>query len=201
MPYAHHILIDLFSTFRPQIALPTYHEDFLYFYTMSPSKILAKFKSDLGEDYHAYVHHVKRVYEYACILRLEKENERLKIAAIFHDLDIWHSQTMDYLKGSATLAGAYIQHQNLLVDIPQVEMNINRHHQITKIKDNPEAEAFRKADLIDLTSGWIHFNIPKSIIVDTERRYPRLGFTSKIAKRSIQWSLRHPFRPLPMIRW
>ena len=167
---------------------------------MSPGKILAKYRETLGDDYHAYINHVKRVYEYSCILRLTKSNDLLQIAAIFHDLDIWQNDTMDYLPGSIEIAKQYVADQKLDLDSDQLESIIRLHHKMTPIKNNPLAEAFRKADLIDLTSGLIHFNIPKSLIVDTERRYPRLGFTKMIMKKTIRWAFRHPLRPLPMMK-
>jgi hypothetical protein len=167
---------------------------------MSPSKVLSKYKLQLGDDYHAYLNHVKRVYEYACMLRLERSSDLLMTVAIFHDLDIWAQGTMDYLSGSAQMARDYATHQSLDVDLDVLKTVIVNHHKLTRIKKQPEAEAFRKADLIDLSAGWIKFNIPKSIIVDTERRYPRLGFTRTVVSKTFAWSIRHPFKPFPMMK-
>lgn len=167
---------------------------------MSPGKILAKYKEALGDDYHAYINHTKRVYEYACILRLTKSNDTLQMAAIFHDLDIWHHGTMDYLQGSTSLALSYSVEQGLEIDLTSLERCITLHHKLTSIKGDPIAEAFRKADLIDLSSGMIRFNIPRSLIVDMERRYPRLGFTKTVLKKSFVWAWRHPLKPFPMLK-
>jgi hypothetical protein len=168
---------------------------------MSPGKIMSHFKEPLGPDYHGYLNHVKRVYEYACMLRLERSNELLMIAAIFHDLDIWISGTMDYLGGSADLAIEHVRKNELKIDTTVLNEVITKHHKLTKIKNCPEAEAFRKADLIDLTAGWIRFNVPQSIIVDTERRYPRLGFTKNVISKTSSWALKHPFHPFPMMKF
>lgn len=168
---------------------------------MSPGKILTHYKEQLGSDYQGYLNHIKRVYEYSCLLRLERENELLMIASVFHDLDLWVSNTMDYLDGSVSLALGHVKKNDLGLDANLLEQVVTQHHKLTKIKNCPEAEAFRKADLIDLTSGWIRFNIPKSIIVDTERRYPRLGFTKKVLKKSVKWSFQHPFNPFPMMKF
>jgi hypothetical protein len=167
---------------------------------MSPGKILTKYKNELGEDYHPYLNHVKRVYEYACMLRLERSSDLLLTAAIFHDLDIWVHHTMDYLKGSASLATEYVAKKEPDLDPALLSEIITKHHKLTPVKDNPVVEAFRKADLIDLSAGWIRFNIPKSIIVDTERRYPRLGFTKTVLSKTFGWSLKHPLRPFPMVK-
>lgn len=167
---------------------------------MSPGKVLSNYKKELGADFHSYLNHVKRVYEYACMLRLERESELFQVAAIFHDLDIWVTGTMNYLGGSCDLAISHIQKNKLEIDQAELAKIISNHHRMTKVKDHPEAEAFRKADLIDLTAGWIRFNIPKSIIVDTERRYPRLGFTKSVLKKTGRWAVKHPFNPFPMIK-
>lgn len=167
---------------------------------MSPGKILSQYKEQLGDDYQSYLNHVKRVYSYACMLRLERESDLLLVAAVFHDLDLWVSETMDYLNGSVSLSHAHVDKNNLALDKQLLSDVISLHHKLTKIKRKPEAEAFRKADLIDLTSGCIHFNIPRSIIVDTERRHPRLGFTKTVIKKTLKWSRRHPLNPLPMVK-
>ena len=167
---------------------------------MSPAKVLSNYKESLGSDYHAYLNHVKRVYEYACMLRLERDSDLFMVAAIFHDLDIWRNSTMNYLPGSIELALDHIAQNNLPIDKATLSLVIKNHHKIRKIKNSPEAEAFRKADLIDLTSGWIKFNIPKSIIIDTERRYPRLGITKVVLQKVAHWAIRHPFKPFPMMK-
>lgn len=159
------------------------------------------YKSQLGGDYLAYRNHAHRVAEYARILMLQKESKKFQIVAAFHDLDIWVSGGMDYLGGSSQMAKKYLKTNriNLLAD--EIEFMISNHHKLTKIKGAVEAEAFRKADLIDLSAGIVPFNIPKSLIVETEKNYPRNGFTKKVILKTIKWALSHPFRPFPMIKF
>ena len=165
------------------------------------AQILVKFKKELGQDYTPYLNHAKRVYEYALVLLLQKEGKKLGIASAFHDLDIWVSHKLDYLDGSANMARDYIKQKNLDLLPDEIAFIINNHHKFRRIKGNVEAEAFRKADLVDLTSGLIHYNIPISIISETEHRFPRLGFTSLITKKVVRWAITHPFRPFPMLKW
>ncbi|MEQ8473984.1 MAG: hypothetical protein RIC35_22500 [Marinoscillum sp.] len=165
------------------------------------TQILHKFEKELGTDYHAYHHHAQRVYHYAITLLLVRESKKLAIAAAFHDLDIWISGSMDYLHGSKNLAIEYLSNGDFQLLPDEMAFIISQHHKLTTIKGNIEAEAFRKADLIDLTGGFIRYNIPKSIIVETERVYPRANFGRLIAKKCFNHALRHPYNPLPMIKW
>ena len=165
------------------------------------TQILHKHREALGTDYHAYHHHAQRVYQYAITLLLQRENKKLAICAAFHDLDIWGGDNMDYLKGSIDLAQEYLVHKDFALVPEEVSYIINNHHKLRKIKGNIEAEAFRKADLIDLTAGHVHFNIPHSLVQGLEKQFPRAGFTQVILKKTIQHAFKNPLNPFPMTRW
>lgn len=163
--------------------------------------ILKGYKEHLGADYEPYLNHCERVYYYAVTLLLMRQNHKLAIAIAFHDLDAWVSSTMDYLPGSAKLAKDYI-HKNELNFLPdELAFMISNHHKITPLKGNIEAEALRKADLIDLTGGWFRFNIPRSLIAETERKYPRKKFSRRIYGRLVSHAFKNPLRPFPMLKW
>ncbi len=164
-------------------------------------KILRHHKKSLGKDYQPYLNHALRVYEYALILLLQRESKKLQVVSAFHDLDIWKSNSMNYLKGSENMAADYIKINRIDLLSDEVKFIISNHHKLTRIKGNVEAEAFRKADLIDLSSGWISYNIPKSLIVESERKYPRMGFTWIVVKKVLKYALLHPWNPFPMLRF
>ncbi len=163
--------------------------------------ILKRYRNKLGDAYQPYRNHAHRVYQYALILLLKRDSKKLEIAAAYHDLDIWLSQTMNYLKGSEAEARKHIEINKLDLLPDEVGFIIRKHHKLTRIKGSVEAEAFRKADLIDLSAGWISYNIPKSIIKDTENQYPRLGFTKLVLKKTFVHALKHPLNPFPMLRF
>lgn len=155
----------------------------------------------MGTDFEPYLNHCYRVYFYARTLLLMRENQKLAIAAAFHDLDIWVGKKVDYLPGSVALALDYL-HKNQLGYLPdEMKFIITNHHRLRPIKGNIEAEAFRKADLIDLTSGLIHFNIPLQLVSKLEVEHPRLSFTGIVTKKVFRHALTHPLKPFPMIRW
>lgn len=162
--------------------------------------ILAPYSAILGADFQGYSNHASRVYYYSITLLLMKQNKKLAIAAAFHDLDIWVNNDLDYLPGSAALACKYLKDQKLNYLPDEMQYIINNHHKMSRISGNIEAEAFRKADLIDLTGGRIKFNIPKVLIREIEDKYPRLNFSRTIAKKVIKHMLKNPLHPLPMLR-
>lgn len=164
------------------------------------TQLLHPYQETLGADYEAYHHHAQRVYGYAITFLLMRENRKLAIAAAFHDLDIWVSGSMDYLEGSAQLAEKYLAQSDFTYLPDEVRFIIQQHHQLSPIRGNIEAEAFRKADLVDLTSGWVRYNLPQSIVADTERRFPRHRFTRKMGAKIWSYAWRHPLKPFPMIR-
>lgn len=165
------------------------------------TQILHKHREALASDHTTYHHHAQRVYHYAITLLLMRENKKLAIAAAFHDLDIWVSGTLDYLHGSGELARQYLNQSDFKYLPDEMNFIIQQHHQLTQIKGNIEAEAFRKADLIDLSGGHIRFNLPRSIISAAESQYPREGFSRMMMKKVCQGALKNPLNPLPMIKW
>jgi hypothetical protein len=164
-------------------------------------EILKPFSSELDNAFLAYHNHCQRVYYYARTFLLMNENRKLAIAAAFHDLDIWVGGNMNYLPGSTQLAKDYLKANELNYLPDEMAFIINNHHKLRKVKGNIEAEAFRKADLIDLTSGLVKYNIPKSLIVEAERKFPRLKFTSMITGKLIKHVIKHPLKPFPMVRF
>ena len=165
------------------------------------TQILHKFKDNLGPDYESYHNHAQRVYHFATTLLLMRESKKVAISAAFHDLDIWVNDNMDYLNGSENLARQYLLHTDYGLLPDEIAFIINQHHKLTKIKGNIEAEAFRKADLMDLTAGKIRFNLPLSLIRDLEDQYPRKGFTKMIFGKTFRHAVSHPLNPFPMIKW
>lgn len=165
------------------------------------TQILHKYATELGKDHDAYHNHAHRVYHYAVTFLLMRESRKLAIAAAFHDLDIWVGKSMDYLPGSVVLARSYLENSDFNILPDELEFIIKNHHKLRRVKGNIEAEAFRKADLTDLSGGRIRFNLPESIISETERKHPRLGFTKLVIKKSLSDAVRNPSRPFPMIKW
>jgi HD domain len=165
--------------------------------------ILSSYKKELGSNFEKYHNHCCRVFVFASILSnaTEDEEKQLAIASAFHDIGIWAANTFDYLEPSMNLAEKYLNQHQLDHWINNVKEIINNHHKLTPFKKNQLAESFRKADLIDLTFGFIKFGISPAQITEIKKWYPALGFQSYIFKKVLKNIVRHPLNPLPIVKW
>jgi hypothetical protein len=64
-------------------------------------------------------------------------------------------------------------------------------------------EAIRKADWIDVTFGALRFGIPRPVVREIARALPLDGFYTPqpALGRVLRYAVRHPRRPLPLLRW
>ncbi|RQH13040.1 hypothetical protein D5R40_34645 [Okeania hirsuta] len=79
---------------------------------------------------------------------------------------------------------------------------IDMHHKITSYKGpfRENVEAFRKADLVDLSMGKISFGIKQQFIEENYRRFPLRGFHFTILSAFFRHIVKHPLNPLPMMK-
>jgi hypothetical protein len=164
--------------------------------------ILLAHQTQLGADYTKYRNHLYRVFNLAVTLsNPDEENYKaLAIAAAFHDIGIWTANTFDYLDPSVELAGIYLKLNGLLHLEEPVASIINNHHKLSTYKSNNIVEAFRKADLIDLSFGLFKFGIETKQLAELNTLFPSLGFHRFIVKQALKNTLLHPVNPLPMMR-
>jgi predicted metal-dependent HD superfamily phosphohydrolase len=165
--------------------------------------ILAAYRQPLGPQYTGYLNHCIRTYNYTIQLTETTDADRklLAIAIAFHDIGIWTAHTFDYLPPSVALAHQYLDAHNLTEHRNVVEQIIINHHKLTGYKNNKLAEAFRKADLIDLTFGMVTFGIGRSEIKQLYQQYPSAGFHRFIAGQIVRNIIKHPLNPLPIVKW
>ncbi|MGL1889318.1 MAG: hypothetical protein OCD76_22580 [Reichenbachiella sp.] len=168
--------------------------------------ILQYYSRALGDDYNAYRNHVYRVYHLSLVYLKQDLNtydqEVLAVASAFHDLGLWSHKTMDYLGPSINLCQQYLAENNMMDQYETIKCVIDHHHKISAYKGESQAltEAFRKADLADLSLGLISFNLPKSIYTNLKEEFPFLGFHRLISAKVLRHALRHPLTPFPMIK-
>lgn len=146
--------------------------------------ILDKWKSEIGDDYPAYVNHVYRMAHFCFGLHNPNDEERKKIiiAGCFHDLGIWSDRTLDYIPPSIDRAEVYLEENNLEQWAAEIRLMIDMHHKVRKYKNDryPLVEAFRRADLVDVSSGMLKFGLPKTYIEKVKEQFPNSGFHKKI---------------------
>jgi hypothetical protein len=166
-------------------------------------ELLAALAPKLGRDAAAYGNHVRRVYGLVAAQRdwSDDEHGQAAIAAVFHDVGIWLNDTFDYLDPSRDHAADYLKAEGLDAWRPVVDVMILEHHKLRPVKDNPLVEAFRRADLCDLSFGLVRGGIPRGTYRELVRRHPIAGFHARLVSFGIAQARKDPRRPLPMLRW
>lgn len=164
--------------------------------------ILDTFRSELGKNYEPYRNHVYRVYNFSAMqVRSSESLEKLAIAAAFHDIGIWTNNTLDYLQPSALLAREYCTRQNLsFSQSTEIEIMIQNHHKLSKVKISELAEIFRESDLIDLSFGLFSKGRSKNDIRLIKALLPNKGFHVFLIKLFFRNLVTHPFRPFPIFK-
>jgi len=164
--------------------------------------ILLSCRTQLGADYDKYRNHVYRVINLTLLLTEPREDEliALQIAVAFHDLGIWTAHTFDYLKPSVEVARKYLAlNDQLNLEFLVTDIILN-HHKMSSYPLNTIAEAFRKADLIDLSFGIFSFGVKRKRIEELNTQFPYRGFHRFIAFQALKNTIKHPFNPLPMMK-
>lgn len=165
--------------------------------------ILNSYKNELADNFEQYRNHVYRVYNFASKgVADQKDSKTVAIAAAFHDLGIWTNKTFDYIQPSIELAKHYCMANSMDSETcAEIEMIIENHHKLTKIKKSELAEVFRQADLIDLTWGLIRKQIDRKTIRTIKAAFPNKGFHLNLSQLFIKNLFLNPFKPLPMYKW
>jgi hypothetical protein len=165
--------------------------------------ILKEHRSDLDVDYDKYRNHVYRVFNFTLLLHEagERETAALAVASAYHDIGIWTAGTFDYLKPSVALAKAHIETKCREVSIKIVEDIILNHHKIRPFKVCKLTEAFRKADMIDLSLGIITYGVSGKDISAIYDVFPGEWFHTFILAEIVKSALKNPLNPLPIMKW
>lgn len=166
--------------------------------------LLAQFAPQLGHDADAYGNHVRRMFGIVLAqlpAATEEQQGQAAVAAVFHDIAIWLDDTFDYLDPSRDHAAAYLRAEGLEAWIPEVSALIMQHHKLRPVKGDPLAEAFRRADLCDLSFGLIGPGVPRGTYRQLAAQHPVCGFQKRLVQFTLVQVRNDPRHPLPMLRW
>lgn len=167
--------------------------------------ILKAWEYKIGAQYHGYRGHVYRVFNFCLAIRActREEQDKLAIAACFHDIGLWSDHTVDYLPPSVTQARLYLEAQGLHAWVDEVSMMIDLHHKMRALNEetHPLVETFRQADLVDFSLGLFTFGIPRRFIRSVKKTIPNNGFHIFLLKGAKEWFSQHPFSPPPFMKW
>jgi len=183
-------------------------------------EVLNDHASELGHDLIAYRNHVYRVANLCLAIVGDKpvELEKIAVAAVFHDLGIWTNHTFDYIAPSVVLAREHLAARGMAGWIPEIEAMIVDHHKVTPcrasshpsatargalsgVEGQPLVESFRRADWIDVSRGLRRFGLPGTFIAAVAATWPNEGFHRRLVILTIDRFWKHPFTPLPMVKW
>jgi hypothetical protein len=167
--------------------------------------LLNQWQPALGKDYLPYRNHVYRVFHFASRMAdaTEEDREKLAIAAAFHDVGIWLDGTFDYLEPSSQRAGDYLKLSGREEWIPTIEQMIEQHHKVRRWR-GPEqnlVEAFRKADWLDVCLFALPTRLERTYLAEVLHMFPRQGFHRLLVSLTWGWARKHPFKPLPILKW
>lgn len=166
--------------------------------------LLAPHATVIGRDYDAYRHHVYRVAMFCRALApgVPNADEKIAIAAAYHDIGIWTHGTFDYLDPSIDDCRAYLAATGRHAWAPEISAMIREHHKLTRWRAHDDwlVEPFRMADLVDLSGGFVAFGLPRPLRRAVFGQWPSLGFRRRLVQLTLQRLRRHPLSPLPMLR-
>ena len=167
-------------------------------------EMVAHWGTALGGARAAYSGHAYRVLNYArALIGTERHDAELALAAAYHDLGIWSDRTFDYLGPSQQRAEAFRREGAPDIDAELLALLIKDHHLLRRPRTGSEPalrDAFRRADLVDVSGGTLRAGLPAALVREVEHAFPYQGFHGILLKTAFHWAVRHPFRPLPMLR-
>ena len=169
-------------------------------------ELLEAWRPQIGATFDGYRNHCQRMAAFTLALRPEASDDdrrKIAIAACFHDLGIWSDGTIYYLPPSCRRARDYLQAQGLEAWIDEVEAMIDEHHKLRAYRgpQGPLVEAFRKADLVDVSMGLVKFGIPGDTVRALKAAYPNAGFHKALMGLAGGWFRQHPLSAPPFLKW
>lgn len=164
--------------------------------------ILEDYKIVLGTDFNIYKNHVSRIYSFMILIDTDVVNhDKYAIAAVFHDIGIW-TDSFNYLKPSIKLAEKYLIENNQANWVEEISLMISFHHKMSpyKGKFQKTVETFRQADWIDVSMGFMRFEMEKQDYVNGLKLYSNKGFHLFLVKQMLKYFPKNPLNPLPMFK-
>ena len=167
--------------------------------------ILGEWAAAIGPDFEGYRNHVYRVVHFCLALHPYSADERRRviIAACFHDLGIWSDRTVDYLPPSEARVRDYLARHGLGAWETEIVLMIETHHKLRRYRDPryPLVEAFRRADLVDVSLGVVPGGLDRRYIREVRRAFPNAGFHWRLARLLVEGLRTRPLNPAPFFKW
>lgn len=166
---------------------------------------LTPWKPRIGDDFAGYRGHVYRMFNFCLALRhcTPQEQDKLALAACFHDIGLWSDQTVDYLPPSVWQARQHLAQTGRDEWADEIALMIDLHHKLRRVEraQPPLVELFRQGDLVDFSLGMVRFGLSRRYVRSVKQALPNAGFHRFLLRGARDWFLRHPFSPPPFIKW
>ncbi len=151
----------------------------------------------------SYRGHVYRVFNMARVIVPDRDHRdaKLAIAAAFHDIDVFSS--LNYLGPSIRTMDTWLKRTGRGAWAEELAVIVAKHHHLTSYRGRHAelAEAFRRADLNDLSQGLIRSRMPREHVRAVRQSIDVGVFFTRTVPRAIARHLvRHPLDPLPIVR-
>lgn len=133
-----------------------------------------------------------------------ERDDKIAIAAVFHDIAAWPNDNLDYLRPSADQAVAYLDETGRSAWKAEMRLMVEMHHKITAYVGafKEWVEPVRRADWCDVSFATMRFGLPRSFVDEVRAEFPLAPFyPGHVFKVSFKWLLRHPLNPIPILRW
>jgi len=153
--------------------------------------------------WNGYRGHVYRIFNYARALApdVPERDDKLAIAAAFHDLEAFTS--LDYLAPSIAAQDTWLRRTGRAAWGDELAVIVAEHHRVTPYRGAHAAlaEAFRVADLADVSQGLVHPGIPRAFMQQVRATFDVGSFFTKVVPLAVLRRIaRHPLDPLPHMR-
>ena len=150
-----------------------------------------------------YRGHVYRVVNLARALAPDAadRDDKLAIAGAFHDLDAF--ATLDYLAPSIRAQDAWLRETGRERWADELAVVIAEHHRVAPYRGAhaPLVEAFRRADLADVSQGLVLGVLPRAYVREVRAAFDVGTFFTRVVPRAVGRRLvRRPWDPLPHMR-
>ena len=168
--------------------------------TLDPHRVV------LGPLYEGIRNHAFRMLNFARLLAPDTEgdrDQRLAVVAAFHDLPVVLDGDLNYLTRAADLAEGHLHACGHPEWSEQVRLMICNHHKIRPYQGPHAAmvEAVRRADWVDASGGVLTAGLPRAFRRQVDAAFPLRPLYRPALTLVGRYAVRHPCRPLPMLRW
>lgn len=163
--------------------------------------VLDRYATTIGASFTDYRNHLYRGMNYQLrLLGLVDPPPEISLAWATHDIGIWTANTWDYLEPSVVLTQQLAPDFGV-ADVARTKTMVADHHKLRSV-DDVWVETFRLGDRVDALRGLtIGTRLRRADVHEVVDALPYGGFHAYLLHSAAKWTLRHPLRPLPMLRW